>query len=169
VDPIAGNNVRVDPSNEEQLRAWDGDEGSYWAANADHYDRSVQVHHHRLLAAGRIGSTDRVLDVGCGTGQLTRDAGRIASNGSALGVDLSAAMLEVARARAVQEQLANVAFEQCDAQIHLFPSAAFDLIVSRSGAMFFGDPGVAFANLDRALAPGGRMVLLAWQPLSHNG
>ena len=54
---MASNTVHVDPSNEGQLRAWDGDEGSYWAANADRYDRAVQVHHHRLLAAAGIGTT----------------------------------------------------------------------------------------------------------------
>ena len=165
---MTSNTVHIDPSNEGQLRAWDGDEGAYWAANTDRYDRSVQVHHHQLLGAAGIGTADRVLDIGCGTGQFSRDAARIASNGSTLGVDLSSAMLEVARARAVQEQLTNITFEQRDAQIHPFPLAAFDLVLSRTGAMFFGDPNAAFANLGRALEPGGRMALLAWQPLSQN-
>jgi SAM-dependent methyltransferase len=165
---MASNTLHVDPSNEGQLRAWDGDEGSYWAANADRYDRSVQVHHHRLLAAAGIGTTDRLLDVGCGTGQLSRDAARAASGGSTLGVDLSSAMLDVARARAAREHLTNITFEQRDAQIYPFPAATFDRVLSRTGAMFFGDPNAAFSNLGRALAPGGRMALLAWQPLSQN-
>ena len=165
---MTGDTVHVAASNEGQLSAWDGDEGSYWAANADRYDRSVRVHHHRLLDAAGIGEADRVLDIGCGAGQVSRDVARIAPSGSTLGVDLSSAMLEVARARAVQEELTNVTFEQCDAQVHPFPTAAFDLAVSRTGCMFFGDPDAAFANLCRALEPGGRMVLLAWQPLSQN-
>jgi len=162
------NTVHVDPSNAAQLQAWDGDEGAYWAANADHYDRSVEVHHHRLLAAAEIGTADRVLDIGCGTGQLSRDAARAATAGSTLGVDLSSAMLEVAEARAAQEQLTNVRFEQLDAQIHPFQPAAFDLVLSRTGVMFFGDPAAAFTNIGRALGPGGRMALLAWQPLWEN-
>lgn len=165
---MTSNSVRVDPSNEGQLRAWDGGEGAYWAANADHYDRSVEVHHRRLFAAAGIRTTDRVLDIGCGTGQLSRDAARAGSGGSTLGVDLSSAMLDVARARAAHEQLTNITFEQRDAQIHPFPVATFDLVLSRTGAMFFGDPDAAFANLGRALEPGGRMVLLAWQALSQN-
>jgi SAM-dependent methyltransferase len=165
---MTNSTIPIDPSNEAQLRAWDGDEGSYWAANADRYDRSVHVHHHRLLAAAAIAATDRVLDIGCGTGQLSRDAARAASNGSVLGVDLSSAMLDVAAARAARERLTNVTFEQRDAQIHPFAAAGFDLVLSRTGAMFFGDPVAAFANLGRAVAPGGRMVLLAWQSLSQN-
>jgi SAM-dependent methyltransferase len=40
--------------------------------------------------------------------------------------------------------------------------------ISRTGAMFFGDPVAAFANIARALRPGGRLVLLTWQELSRN-
>ena len=138
---MASNTVHIDPSNEGQLRAWDGDEGSYWAANADRYDRSVQVHHRRLLAAAAIGTADRVLDIGCGTGQLSRDAARAASSGSALGVDLSSAMIDVARARAAQEGLTNVTFEQRDAQIHSFSAAAFDLVAQQNWRHVLRRPG----------------------------
>jgi SAM-dependent methyltransferase len=61
-----------------------------------------------------------------------------------------------------------VAFEQCDAQIHPFEEAAFDVAISRTGAMFFGDPVAAFANLGRALRPGGRLALLTWQGIADN-
>jgi ubiquinone/menaquinone biosynthesis C-methylase UbiE len=129
----------VDASNAEQLRAWDGDEGACWAARADHFDRSVARHHQRLMAAAEIGWAERVLDVGCGTGRTTRDAARATGAGSALGVDLSAAMLAVARRRAAEEGLTNARFEQVDAQVHPFVPEAFDLAISRTGAMFFGD------------------------------
>ena len=99
----ATNAVPVDASNIEQLRAWDGDEGEYWAENAEHFDRSVAAYHERLLEAAAIGDHDRVLDVGCGTGQTTRDAARAASAGSAFGVDLSSRMLEYAGRRAAEE------------------------------------------------------------------
>src|SRR5215207_4897821 len=105
----------VDASNAGQLRAWDGDEGAYWAAHADYFDRGLARHHQRLMAAAAIGAAERVLDVGCGTGQTTRDAARVARVGSALGVDLSAAMLAVARRRATEEGVTNIRFEQADA------------------------------------------------------
>ena len=160
--------VQVDPSNVEQLRAWDGEEGAYWADNAEYFDRSVAPYHERLFAVAAIGEGDRVLDIGCGTGQTTRDAARAASAGSALGVDLSARMLEYARRRATEEGVANVAFAQVDAQIHPFEPGGCDVAISRTAAMFFGDHGAAFANIARALRPGGRLVLVAWQPLAGN-
>jgi SAM-dependent methyltransferase len=160
--------VPADASNTEQLRAWDGDEGAYWATHADAFDRSVAAHHERLLDAASIADTDRVLDIGCGTGQTTRDAARAAHRGSALGVDLSSAMLEVARRRATTGGLANAAFVQADAQVHPFEPGGFDLAISRTGTMFFGDPVAAFTNIGRALVPGGRLVMVTWQDLAGN-
>jgi SAM-dependent methyltransferase len=164
----AANAVTVHPSNAEQLRAWDGDEGAYWAAHADHYDRAVAAHHRRLLEAAAIGATDRVLDVGCGTGQTTRDAARAARAGTASGVDLSAAMLDHARRLAAVEGLTNIAFEQADAQIHPFETGAFDVAISRTGVMFFGDVVAGLANVGRALRREGRLVLTTWQPVEQN-
>lgn len=160
--------VQVDPSNVEQLRAWDGEEGAYWAENAEYFDRSVAAYHQRLFAVAAIGVEDRVLDVGCGTGQTTRDAGRAASAGSALGVDLSSRMLDYARRRAAEENVTNVTFSQADAQIHPFERGRSDVAISRTAAMFFGDHGAALSNIARALRPGGRLVLVAWQSLAGN-
>jgi SAM-dependent methyltransferase len=158
----------VDPSNAEQLRAWDGEEGAYWAERAEYFDRSVATYHEPLLAAAAITRSDRVLDVGCGTGQTTRDAARAAAHGSALGVDLSSRMLKYAESRAGDEGIGNVSFLQADAQIHPFPPESFDVAISRTAAMFFGDPIAAFSNIGQALAPGGRLALVVWQPLPAN-
>ncbi len=160
--------THVDPSNSEQVRAWDGDEGAYWADHAELFDRSIARHHALFMAAAEIAPSDRVLDVGCGAGQTTRDAARAASSGSALGVDLSTAMIEYARLAAAREGVTNASFEQADAQVHRFPADHFDVAISRTGAMFFGDPVAAFTNIARALRPGGRLVLLTWQGLPDN-
>lgn len=164
----ATNAVPVDTSNTEQLRAWDGDEGAYWAENADYFDRSVAVYHEQLLAAAALGERDQVLDVGCGTGQTTRDAARAASAGGAFGVDLSSRMLAHARRRAAKEGVTNATFAQADAQIHPFDADAYDVAISRTGAMFFGDHAAAFGNIGRALRPGGRLALVTWQPPAGN-
>lgn len=72
-------------------------------------------------------------------------------------------MISVARSRA-----AGGRFVQGDAQVHPFPDGAFDVVISRTGAMFFGDPQAAFANLARATRPGGRLALLVWQAFERN-
>jgi SAM-dependent methyltransferase len=160
--------VPVHPSNVEALRAWDGADGAYWAENDAAFDVGLERHDRPFFEAAAIGATDRVLDIGCGNGQTTREAARRAAHGEALGVDLSSQMIERARLRAAQQGIANAHFLQADAQIHPFDERAFDVAISRTGAMFFGDPVAAFTNIARALRPGGRLVLLTWQELSRN-
>jgi SAM-dependent methyltransferase len=158
----------VDPSNAAQERAWEGAEGDQWAAHADLMEGMAARYDPALLDAAEIDATARVLDVGCGTGSVTRAAARRARSGTALGVDLSTAMVDVARERAARAGLANAAFARADAQVHPFRTAGFDVVLSRTGASFFGDLAAAFANLARATAPGGRLALLTWQPLPRN-
>ncbi|HYU67519.1 MAG TPA: methyltransferase domain-containing protein [Jatrophihabitantaceae bacterium] len=125
------------------------------------YDAELHRYHERLRAAVDIGIADCVLDIGCGTGQTTRDAARAAPSGSALGVDVSAPML--AEARRLSQGLRNISFVQADAQVHRFAPEQFDIAISRFGTMFFADPVAAFTNIGRALRPGGRLVQLVWQ------
>ncbi|AWS41824.1 class I SAM-dependent methyltransferase [Streptosporangium sp. 'caverna'] len=154
--------------NTEQAEAWNGYEGNHWADHQDRYDAVNSGFNDHLLAAAAIGERDRVLDIGCGNGQVTRLAARRARLGHAAGIDLSAPMLQRARATAADEGVANVTFEQGDAQIHPFPAAGFDVAVSRFGIMFFADPVAAFANIGHALRPGGRLVFLALRDMSDN-
>jgi ubiquinone/menaquinone biosynthesis C-methylase UbiE len=158
----------VASGHQQQLAAWDGDEGTYWADHAERFDRSIAAHQRAFLAAMEIAPDTRALDVGCGTGQVTRAIASVASRGSVLGVDLSARMLDVARAAAAGEGLANVTFEQADAQIHPFELAAYDLVAGRTSAMFFADKVAAFGNLARSLHPAGQLALLVWQEPGRN-
>ena len=132
------------------------------------YDAELRLHNELFRAAARVGSRDHVLDIGCGTGQSTREAARAAVTGSAVGVDLSAPMLERARRLSDDQGLANVTYQQADAQVHRFPPARFDLCISRFGTMFFADPVAAFTNIGRALRPAARLVLLVWQERDRN-
>ena len=153
----------VATSNAEQATAWDGDEGAYWAANHRLFETSLARYQAAFIRAAAIGTDDRVLDVGCGTGISTRDTAALASRGGALGVDLSSDMIDVARQLAAQAGLTNTSFLHADAQIHPFEPASVDVVISRTGAMFFGDKHAAFSNLRRSLKPNGRLVLLTWQ------
>ncbi|MEJ3744986.1 methyltransferase domain-containing protein [Actinomycetes bacterium KLBMP 9797] len=132
------------------------------------YDAELRLHNQLFRAAARVGSRDHVLDIGCGTGQSTREAARAAVAGSAVGVDLSAPMLERARQLSDDQGLTNITYQQADAQVHHFPPTRFDLCISRFGAMFFADPVAAFTNIGRALRPAARLVLLVWQGRDRN-
>ena len=155
-------------ANVEMAKAWDGPEGERWAAHATGYDRASGRQWRRFLDLVPVREADRVLDVGCGSGRSTCDLARLAPAGAATGVDLSSAMLAVARSRAAHEGLANTRFEQADAQVHAFDPAAVDLVVSVFGTMFFDNPVAAFRNLHGALAPEGRLALLVWRELARN-
>lgn len=73
----------VDATNHDQERAWDGPEGSFWAAHHEHFEASLARYQSAFLDAAAIRPADRVLDVGCGTGVSTRDAARAARAGRA--------------------------------------------------------------------------------------
>jgi SAM-dependent methyltransferase len=154
--------------NLEQARSWDGVEGEHWAAHADRYDASLAGYNAHLQAGARIGPHELVLDVGCGNGATTLDAARAASDGGAVGIDLSAAMLAKGRAAADAAGITNIEFVHGDAQVYPFENGTFDLAISRFGVMFFADPVAAFTNIARSLTAGGRIALIAWKPLADN-
>ena len=132
------------------------------------YDAELVRYREVLRRACDIHRDDRVLDIGCGAGQTTRDAARLAGAGHAVGVDISESMLRRARKLAELEQLHNVSFVQADAQVHPFLSDHFDIAISRFGTMFFADPIAAFANIGRALRPAGRLVMMVWQSANED-
>ena len=132
------------------------------------YDAELRLHNDALRRAYEIGPEERVLDIGCGAGQTTRDAARLASDGWALGVDISKEMIERANALAEGEGLRNIALEQADAQDHRFPPERFDLAISRFGTMFFRDPVAAFTNIGRGLRRAGRLLMMVWQGHERN-
>jgi len=132
-------------------------------SDAMDYDAELRLHDEVLRLACDISRRDRVLDIGCGAGQTTRQAARVATAGSAVGVDISARMIAQAQVLTDAEGLRNVRFEQVDAAVHRFPSEHFDVVISRFGTMFFADPIAAFSNILRALRSEGRLVMMVWQ------
>lgn len=127
------------------------------------YDAELIRYNAWLHRAAEIATDDHVLDIGCGAGQTTREAARSAGSGSALGVDISASMVQRARRSTAEEELRNVTFECADAESCSFEAGYFTVAISRFGTMFFGDPAAAFANIGSALRPGASLVQLVWQ------
>jgi SAM-dependent methyltransferase len=132
------------------------------------YDAELRRHNEVLRQACDVQSHDNVLDIGCGSGQTTREAAGAADAGSALGVDVSATAIERASELARAEGIRNVTFECANAQAYRFPQECFDVAISRFGTMFFDDPAAAFANISRALYPSGRLVMMVWQASERN-
>jgi SAM-dependent methyltransferase len=132
------------------------------------YDTELQRHNEVLRQACGVQFRDNVLDIGCGSGQTTREAARAARAGSALGVDVAASAVERAREAARAEGIGNVTFERANVEVYRFPQERFDVAISRFGTMFFADPAAAFANICRALRPAGRLVMMVWQAPERN-
>jgi SAM-dependent methyltransferase len=154
--------------NTAMAQLWNGASGESWARFDEHHDRGLRPWGEALMAAAAPAPGERVLDIGCGTGWTTRTAARAVGDGDALGVDISHLLVERARAKAADEGVANVAFTVADAQVHPFAPGGVDVAISRFGVMFFADAGAAFANVGRALAPGGRLAFACWQALRDN-
>jgi SAM-dependent methyltransferase len=156
--------------NDEQFDYWNGPEGQHWVDRDTLFDVMLAPFVEPVLDVAAIAGADRVLDVGCGNGATSRAAARRAAKGRVVGVDISEPMLARARERAVEEGVGNVEFVHADAQDHDFgaESGMFDVMISRFGVMFFADPIAAFANLARALRPGGRVAFACWQSLFAN-
>jgi len=129
----------------------------------------VQFNHGQVLIDQlRIRPGERVLDIGCGGGETSLDLARAVSPGGAvLGVDISRTLLEVAARRAAGLDT-DVRFEVADAQTADFGGERFDAAFSRFGVMFFADPATAFANILKALKPGGRLAFVCWRPPQEN-
>ncbi|GHB17089.1 hypothetical protein GCM10010377_03640 [Streptomyces viridiviolaceus] len=106
-----------------RAEAWNGPVGNHWARHQARYDAMPAGVNGALFDAAAVAPGDRVLDVGCGAGATTRIAARPAAPGHAVGVDISAPLLERARASTAAEGVGNAAYECGDAQVHPFPPA----------------------------------------------
>lgn len=153
---------------EDQAALWNGTAGHAWVDGQDLLDR-LFAPFERLLVEGACAQAARdVLDIGCGTGSTTVAIARALREASrCTGVDISAPMIEAARARAGWEGV-SADFILADAQTHRFEPDRFDRIVSRFGVMFFGDPVAAFTNLRRCARQGAALDLIVWRGAGDN-
>ncbi len=155
--------------NAEQIKFWNETRGGTWVAQHDAINAQIAPLGRLAMERASVAAGERVLDVGCGCGTTTIElARRVGPSGRVLGADISGPMLADARKRASAAGVPNVEFVQADAQTYTFPSAAFDLLFSRFGVMFFADPTAAFANLRTALRSGGRIAFVCWRTLPEN-
>jgi SAM-dependent methyltransferase len=115
----------------------------------------------RVAEAAGIHSGDRVLDVACGTGVLTREAAsRAGPTGAVTGLDLSPEMLAVAARLSP-----GLRWQEGSAEALPFADQSFDAVVSQFGLMFFPDQVAGLREMMRVLVPGGRLAVAVWGSL----
>ena len=113
-------------------------------------------------AAG-IRAGDKVLEVGCGTGVLAREAlTRVGQDGRVVGLDLNEGMLAVAARTEPQ-----VEWRQGNATSLPFDDMSFDAVVSQFALMYFPDRVASLREMWRVLAPAGRLAVAAWASIDH--
>lgn len=151
-------------TNADQRTYWREAAGRDWVALQADMDALLAPALDAVLDAAEITAGERILDIGCGTGALSRAAAnKTGAGGHVTGLDISATMLGRAAEHAPRGGAAPVAWLEADAQTHAFEAGAFDCCISRFGVMFFADPVAAFSNLRRGARPGGRLAAITWR------
>jgi len=154
--------------NAEQITEWNGALGQRWAELQREIDAIVVPFGAAALQTAAPQPGERVIDVGCGCGDTAIElARRVGATGTVLGIDVSRPMLDVARARVGPSGLANLAFREADASEADLPTGT-DLLYSRFGVMFFGQPVPAFRHLRQSMRSGGRCVFACWRTPRDN-
>lgn len=156
-----------DDDNSDQRAFWSGPSGRVWIEREAVQDRLLSEAADAVMARAGIAPSQGVLDIGCGTGALSlRAADAVGPGGRVLATDISAPLLARAAERLAGHRQATTL--EADAAVAEWPEPPFDHAISRFGVMFFADPPRAFANIARALRPGGRITFASWAPALIN-
>jgi ubiquinone/menaquinone biosynthesis C-methylase UbiE len=124
--------------------------------------RILRPHAEAMFGQISLHAGDRVLDLACGTGIVTRVAvERYQNLASIVGLDFSAGMIEVARENTPQTDT-PITWQQGDMCDLPFPDNSFDVVLSQQGLQFAPDRLTALRHIRRVLVPGGRLAFTVW-------
>jgi SAM-dependent methyltransferase len=140
-----------------------------YGAAADHYGLAPLAFWDRFgadtVSRLSLAPGGTVLDLCCGHGASARPAARaVGATGRVLGVDVAEPLLELARARAAGEGLANVEFRRGDATCTGLPGGCFDAVICVFGVFFAADMEAFVAEMWRLVRPGGMLAVTTWGP-----
>lgn len=144
-----------------QQELWNNRTGEKWVAFQPELDVMLANVTTRLMARAAIQPGERVLDIGCGTGQSCALA--LEQGATVTGVDVSGPMLKLAAKRLGER--ATLCLADAGQWVADKP---FDIALSRFGVMFFDDPVAAMTRIRGNLKPGGRLVFCCWQAMALN-
>jgi SAM-dependent methyltransferase len=134
---------------------------TWMAGDYDLFSRFMEKDADLFFRRLTVASGARLLDVGCGSGQLALIAAR--AGAKVTGCDIASNWIEKARARAAAEEL-EITFEEGDAESLPYDDAQFDVVTSLIGAMFAPRPELVAAELTRVCRPGGTIAMANWTP-----
>lgn len=154
--------------NSEATEAW----------NTVLFDRFSEYRHIFVTALAQFGDDaiehdppargDRIVDLGCGFGDTTRQLARAAGpDGIAVGLDAAERFIEQSREEAAAEGIENVEYLVADIEREV-PGGPYDYAFGRMGTMFFANPVAAMRNVRSALRPGGRLCMVVWRQKVDN-
>jgi len=151
----------------DQVEFWNGVGGARWVSNQKRTEGMISAVAELAIERANIKAGETAIDIGCGCGGTTVEIAKLVGpTGHVTGADVSAPILAVAAERLTG--FSNAETVLADAATYDFPPGAADLLFSRFGVMFFGDPPAAFANMKKALKPSGRVVFACWRPPHEN-
>jgi SAM-dependent methyltransferase len=154
----------MDHELERQGLAW---QTGVWNQMSDVYQREIDQRFTPVVAAvlsrANLLPGERVLDLGTGTGAVAEQAARaVGPRGEVVGVDISAAMLALARQRAEALELANLRYTEGRGEALPAADEAFDVVLASLSLMYVIDRAAAAREIARVLRPGGRLVAAVW-------
>jgi ubiquinone/menaquinone biosynthesis C-methylase UbiE len=166
--PAAPSSSAAIGSNDEATAAWNGVLFDKFVRFRDILTGGFTRHSDAALGRHPPAKGARVLDVGCGFGDVTAAIARaVGPDGLASGVDVAERFVDAARRHAESERVENARFFRADVQNDDL-GGPYDMVFSRFGTMFFASPVAALRNIRAALKPEGSLCMVVWRRREDN-